>query len=129
MKDEDIRKILGQTPFFQNLSDDMLTTLASAGRTRNIKKGQSLFSVGDSGDAVYAVLEGRILLSRVTSEGKEIALAGMERGDLFGELSLIDGDARSADATAAENTNLFVLERQAFWTLERQAFILAAEAR
>ncbi|MBB34330.1 MAG: hypothetical protein CME88_17710 [Hirschia sp.] len=120
MKDEDIRKILGQTPFFQNLSDDMLTTLASAGRTRNIKKGQSLFSVGDSGDAVYAVLEGRILLSRVTSEGKEIALAGMERGDLFGELSLIDGDARSADATAAENTNLFVLERQAFWSILRE---------
>ena len=55
MKDEDIRKILGQTPFFQNLSDDMLTTLASAGRTRNIKKGQSLFSVGDSGDAVLTL--------------------------------------------------------------------------
>ncbi|MEM7766265.1 MAG: Crp/Fnr family transcriptional regulator [Pseudomonadota bacterium] len=99
---------------FQPLSDDALGLIAANGRVRSARRGEVLFSFGDPGDALFAVCSGRVLLSRFTSEGKEIALAAMEEGGVFGELSLIDGEPRSADATVVEAGDLFILDRVAF---------------
>lgn len=120
MQKDQISNLLTETDFFGSLPPDAMNNVIAAGRLREVAKGQQLFSTGDEGDAVFAVLKGRILLSRLTSDGKEIALTAMERGDLFGELSLIDGEPRSTDAIVAEAALLFVLERQAFWRLMRE---------
>ncbi len=106
--------VLRLSDFFGDLSDASLADIVGRGRVRKIKRTEMLFSMGDEGDAVYAVLSGRVLLSRVTEEGKEIALAAMEEGSVFGELSLIDGEPRSTDANVVEAGEVFVLQRSAF---------------
>jgi CRP-like cAMP-binding protein len=116
--------LLKKTEFFDGMSDDALEVLCHSGRIKTVKKGEQLFAIGDQGDALYCVMSGRVVLSRVTSEGKEIALASMEKGSVFGELSLLDGQARSTDAILAESGEMFVIERTMFLqTLEQNPAI------
>ncbi len=111
---QEIAKALAASDLFAGAPDDAIAALAAQGRRRKVSKGESLFSVGDEGQSLYAVLSGRVLLSRVTSEGKEIALSAVEAGGIFGELSLLDGGERSADASAVEAGEVFMLDRAGF---------------
>jgi CRP/FNR family transcriptional regulator, cyclic AMP receptor protein len=84
----------------QGLSSKELTTLATFSKELRFESGASLFSEGDDGHEMYVVLEGKVLISKYIPGAGEEALAILERGDFFGEMSLIDGDTRSADARA-----------------------------
>jgi len=84
----------------QRLSSLEINFLASLSRERKLKAGQLLFLEGDPGDAMYVVLEGRILISKFIPGAGEEALAFLERGDYFGEMALIDRAPRSAQARA-----------------------------
>ncbi len=86
----------------QKLSGLEINYLASLSREMQLAPGRVLFREGDPGDAMYVVLEGRVMISkRVTGAGEE-ALAFVERGDYFGEMALIDRQPRSADARAGD---------------------------
>jgi CRP/FNR family transcriptional regulator, cyclic AMP receptor protein len=82
----------------QGLSGKELTTLATFSRELHFEPGSALFEEGDEGHEMYVVLEGRVLISKYIPGAGEEALAILERGDFFGEMSLIDGELRSADA-------------------------------
>ena len=84
----------------QGLSSKELTTLATFSKELRFESGASLFSEGDDGHEMYVVLEGKVLISKYIPGAGEEALAILERGDFFGEMSLIDGEPRSADARA-----------------------------
>ncbi len=84
----------------QGLSSKELTTLATFSKEQRFESGASLFAEGDEGHEMYVVLEGQVLISKYIPGAGEEALAILERGDFFGEMSLIDGDPRSADARA-----------------------------
>lgn len=84
----------------QGLSRSELMTLATFSTERRFAGGAYLFQEGDEGDEMYVVLEGRARISKYIPGGGEEALAILERGDFFGEMSLIDGEPRSADARA-----------------------------
>lgn len=84
----------------QGLSRSELMTLATFSTERRFADGAYLFQEGDEGDEMYVVLEGRARISKYIPGGGEEALAILERGDFFGEMSLIDGEPRSADARA-----------------------------
>ncbi|MEO8277355.1 MAG: cyclic nucleotide-binding domain-containing protein [Thermoanaerobaculia bacterium] len=84
----------------QKLSPLEINFLTSLSRERKLKRGQILFLEGDPGDAMYVILEGRILISKFIAGAGEEALAFLERGDYFGEMALIDGAPRSAQARA-----------------------------
>lgn len=84
----------------QGLSGSELMTLATFSTERRFADGAYLFQEGDEGDEMYVVLEGRARISKFIPGGGEEALAILERGDFFGEMSLIDGEPRSADARA-----------------------------
>ena len=86
----------------QGLSGKELTTLANFSRELRFESGSSLFEEGDEGHEMYVVLEGKALISKYIPGAGEEALAILERGDFFGEMSLIDGEPRSADARAHE---------------------------
>lgn len=86
----------------QGLSGKELTTLANFSRELRFEAGSSLFEEGDEGHEMYVVLEGKVLISKYIPGAGEEALAILERGDFFGEMSLIDGEPRSADARAHE---------------------------
>ncbi|MEL7059781.1 MAG: cyclic nucleotide-binding domain-containing protein [Acidobacteriota bacterium] len=88
----------------QGLSGSELQTLADFSNTRRFAGGSFLFHEGDDGQDMYVVLEGKVMISKYIPGGGEEALAILERGDFFGEMSLIDGAPRSADAKAYQGT-------------------------
>ena len=79
---------------------------------RRVRRGQTIVQKGDEGTSMMAVLRGRVRISAMSAEGKEFTLNVINPGDVFGELSLLDGKPRSADAVAMEETVLLVLERR-----------------
>jgi CRP/FNR family cyclic AMP-dependent transcriptional regulator len=84
----------------QGLSRRELLTLATFSREKRFVSGASLFQEEDEGTEMYIILEGRVMISKFIPGAGEEALAILERGDFFGEMSLIDGEPRSADARA-----------------------------
>lgn len=84
----------------QGLTGSELQTLADFSNTKRFPSGTFLFHEGDAGNEMYVVLEGKVMISKYIPGGGEEALAIFERGDFFGEMSLIDGQPRSADAKA-----------------------------
>ena len=79
-----------------------------------------IFQRGDNGSSLMAVLRGRVRISSVSGEGKEVTLNVISPGEIFGEIALLDGQPRSADATAIEETLLLVVERRLFLPFLRQ---------
>jgi CRP/FNR family cyclic AMP-dependent transcriptional regulator len=84
----------------QGLSRRELMTLATFSKEKKFAEGAFLFQEGDRGTEMYVVLEGRAMISKLIPGAGEEALAILERGDFFGEMSLVDGEPRSADAKA-----------------------------
>lgn len=84
----------------QGLTGSELQTLADFSNVKRFPSGTFLFHEGDPGNEMYVVLEGKVMISKYIPGGGEEALAILERGDFFGEMSLIDGQPRSADAKA-----------------------------
>jgi CRP/FNR family cyclic AMP-dependent transcriptional regulator len=101
-------------PLFASLDDQAAGELRSLLRTREIGAGTELFRAGDQGDAMYLIESGRVSISISDQDQKEIVLAELAQGDFFGEMAIIDGKQRSADATIAEDARLAVLSRENF---------------
>jgi CRP-like cAMP-binding protein len=97
--------------------DDVRAVLAAHGRPLRVRKGQVLLSVGLPATDVYLVTEGRVTVSLVSSLGRETVLRGIGPGEIFGELAAIDGEPRSADVIAAENSTLLMVPGKTFVSL------------
>ena len=76
--------------------------------------GSSLFRVGDAGDAMYIIESGRVRITVTDADGREVILASLGHGDFFGEMAMLDGHGRSADAAVTEDSRLAVLTRENF---------------
>ncbi|MCH9646922.1 MAG: cyclic nucleotide-binding domain-containing protein [Deltaproteobacteria bacterium] len=99
----------------QGLSHSELMTLATFSREKRFEPGSFIFQEGDEGGEMYVILEGKARISKFISGAGEEALAILERGDFFGEMSLIDGQPRSADARAHDGpVTVLALERATF---------------
>ncbi len=109
---EEARRLLAACMLFRDLSADERKDLVARARVRTFSSGDTVFLMGSLGDSMMAVLTGNIRISVPSSEGKEIVLAIMQPDDFFGELALLDGKARSADAKAITDCSLAVLERR-----------------
>lgn len=94
--------------------DDVQAVLALHGRQMRVRKGQVLLAVGLPATDVYVVLEGSVSVSLVSAQGRETVLRAIGPGEMFGELAAIDGEPRSADVVAAENTTLLVIPGATF---------------
>lgn len=99
---------------FSAVSEESLADLAQGIREQKWSAGRLVFSRGDPGEQMFAILSGRIRLVLSTPRGREIVLRTLGPGDILGEMALIDGEPRSADATAAEDTTCLVLSRARF---------------
>jgi CRP-like cAMP-binding protein len=84
-------------------SSEDIDALAALGPPRRYRRGTILFHEGDAPESVIVVRSGRVKISSYTADGKEVVLAVREPGELLGELSAIDGEHRSATATALES--------------------------
>jgi CRP/FNR family cyclic AMP-dependent transcriptional regulator len=103
---------LAKISLFAPLDDDERAVLAQAMVDRQVKPGEVLFRVGEPGDSMFIVVEGGIELSVKDKAGQKIVLHTPTAGEFFGELSLLDGGSRTATATAAEASSLYVLDRE-----------------
>jgi CRP/FNR family cyclic AMP-dependent transcriptional regulator len=113
--------LLGRVLLFKALPAEALSELAGHLRSRRYGKGDTVFYEGDPGTSLCIIDEGRVKLALTSSEGREIIVDLLGPGDVFGELALLDGEPRSADAVAIEPTRLYLLHRDEFvrFLLER----------
>jgi CRP-like cAMP-binding protein len=109
--------LLARTDLFGGLAADELDACAAAFRQVRFDQGETLFTRGDPGTHLYVVVEGRVRLAVATEEGRELSFRHAAKGDLFGEVAALDGDARTADATALTDVVAYSLERSAFRAL------------
>lgn len=111
MKHADFAVMLRLNPLFGELSAPIIEVLARMCSSRSLRAGATLFQKGDPGDALYGVRRGQIGIETGTRAGQRHTLALLGPGDLFGEIALLDGKGRTADAVATQPTELFALRR------------------
>jgi CRP/FNR family cyclic AMP-dependent transcriptional regulator len=119
--------LLAGTELFKSLVADDLRACAASCRKAQFAKGEMLFARGDPGTHLYVILEGQVRLAIATSEGRELSFEIASAGDLFGEIAVLDGWPRSAEATALVQTTTYTLERNDFHRL-RCAYPAIADA-
>ncbi len=103
--------LLADLPLFASMGPDELTLLAQAVDVRRLEAGQALFKAGEPGEAMFIVASGEIEISVVDRAGQKIVLTGRHRGDVFGELAMLDAGPRTATATALVPTEVLELDR------------------
>jgi CRP/FNR family cyclic AMP-dependent transcriptional regulator len=117
MEPQAIVELLGKTALFGTLAD--VDRAAIAGRMRRVQfdGDQMIFSRGDPGRDIYLVLEGRIRLSILSSDGRELSFAHAGPGSIFGEIATLDGGERTAGATAISRVTAMALPQRAMMEL------------
>jgi len=110
----DRKKILENHPFFAKLSVSERDTLLSRARGKRFRNGEIIFHKGMPGDSMIAVLSGQVRISAPGIDGREIVLNTIEPGQVFGEIALVDGGPRTAEAAAATDCELVFLDRRDF---------------
>lgn len=104
--------LLAGTQMFQGVPPAQLDELARKARGLKLGAREILFSKGDPGDRLYLVAKGRVRVGVVSAEGREVTYALIGPGQMFGEIAVLDGGERTADATAVEPSELLAFERR-----------------
>jgi CRP-like cAMP-binding protein len=108
----DRRQLLRSIALFESLTDRELDMLLALTTTKKLKKRAFLFRKGDPGNALFAVMEGRLKATGEGREGKEVVLSLMDPGEVIGEIALLDQQPRSATVQAVEEATLLTLHRR-----------------
>jgi CRP-like cAMP-binding protein len=101
--------LLSSTEFFHGVGHEQLAVLEKQGIVEGLVRGDVLFAEGDTPGQLYVVLSGRIAIANRSIDGRESVFALMEEGDLFGEMGLLDGLTRSAEARALETSQVLAI--------------------
>ncbi len=109
----DKAKLLSGSSLFCQLTPSELEALAKNAHIRHFVAKQMIIEQGSRGDEMYAVVHGRLKVTRSNNDGREINLAILEGGEIFGELAMLDGAPRNASVEALEDGELLVLQRSA----------------
>ena len=111
------KTVVERDSLFRGLPKATLARIAALGSRRAYEKGAIVFMRGDPGDSLCGVVSGRVRISASLPTGKEVFLNIMEPGDSFGEIALLDGQPRTATATAMARTELIMFKREQFLPL------------
>src|SRR3954454_4689881 len=104
-----VRLFLGNNTFFGALPDAALDALIKRGHTKRYPKGGSIYRRGEAGDNLMVVLSGRIKIVNVSADAREVVLNFLGVGDINGEIAVLDGKERTADAVALEDCEVFAV--------------------
>ncbi len=123
-------ELLAKTHIFGSLGSEDREAIASALRPTAFSAGQVIFLRGEEPDDLFVVRKGRVRLSILSAEGRELSLAHAAEGEVFGEIALLDGGQRTANATALTEVDAMALSRSALLTSmkERPAIAMAVIA-
>jgi CRP-like cAMP-binding protein len=106
--------VLRQHPMFRDLGAEALDQLCRYAKHTSLKRGATICSKGDPGNFLFIVISGTVKISVSSPDGRNAILNLINAGDLFGEVAVLDGQARTADAIANTNCEIFVLDRRDF---------------
>src|SRR6266566_484391 len=118
---------LRQVPLFESLDDEAAKKLFELLESLDCKANTFLFRAGEAGDAMYIIERGKVRICVQATDGHEVTLTELGRGDFFGEMALLGGQQRSADAVVAEDSRLAVLLREHFLSFMRSSPDVALE--
>ncbi len=105
---------LRNVPIFAELGDKELEKIAKLGTRQKYKRGNVVVLERESGASLFAIVSGKVKVVRTDEEGREVILSMFGPGEFFGEMSLLDGMARSASVVALTKAELFMIHRRDF---------------
>jgi CRP/FNR family transcriptional regulator, cyclic AMP receptor protein len=108
------KEALRAVPLFAGLDDQELESIYTIARKRTYRKGSFILLEGDPGDAFFLILAGEVKVVTQGADGREFILAVQRAGDFFGEMSLFDGQPRSASVVTTEDATVLILYKQEF---------------
>ena len=111
------REILVRVPLFEGLSDEALDNLLQASTRKNHPKDATLVEENEVGETLYMILSGKVKVTNIGPDGKEVILSILGEGEFFGEMSLLDEEPRSANVITTEKTEMMTLRRAEFMNL------------
>jgi CRP/FNR family transcriptional regulator, cyclic AMP receptor protein len=106
--------LLRSHALFGELPDHQIENLSAFASVRKQRKGATIFAKGDSGQALFAIRAGTVKISAPALDGRETIFNILHDGDIFGEIALLDGQPRTADAVAITDCELIAIERRDF---------------
>jgi CRP/FNR family cyclic AMP-dependent transcriptional regulator len=117
--------VLRKHPMFADLEPEALDQLCRYAKHTTLKRGATIVSKGDPGDSLIVVVSGTVKISISSADGRSAILNLIGPGEIFGEVALLDGLARTADATANTNCEIYVIDRRDFIPFVRSQPALA----
>jgi CRP/FNR family transcriptional regulator, cyclic AMP receptor protein len=119
-RDADRRTLLQNNYLFSKLSPKHIERLAACVVGKSIPRATDIFARGDPGSCLFAICQGSVKISVPSVDGHDALFALMGKGDIFGEIALLDGQPRTADAVAVTDCELFIIERRDFLPLMKE---------
>jgi CRP/FNR family cyclic AMP-dependent transcriptional regulator len=107
-------QVFKQIPLFSELSDRDLEKIIQVATRQRYHKDNIILIEEEVGSTMFVILSGRVKISRISDDGREVILSILSDGDFFGEMSLLDGHTRSASVTSIEESELMVIRREEF---------------
>ena len=101
-------------PLFSELSDDDLREIVKLAVRQVYKKDNMILIEEEIGSTMFIILDGRVKISRISDDGREVILSILSEGDFFGEMSILDGQNRSANVVTLEDSKIMVIRREDF---------------
>ena len=111
------RQVLRRSALFARLPNDEIDAILKYAAIRRYAANAQIVCKGDPGSSMMAVLRGRVMITAPSLEGKEVILNIINKGEIFGEIALLDGKEGTADATAMTDCELLVIARHSFLPL------------
>jgi len=111
------RQVLRRSRLFARLADSEIDAILAHASVSRHRDGEQIFAKGDPGNSMMAVLKGRISITAPSPDGRQVVLTVMRDGDVFGEIALLDGKERTADATALSDTEVLIVPRRSVLSL------------
>ncbi len=117
--------VLRRHPIFSDLEPEALDQLCRYAKHTTLKRGASIFAKGDPGNSLFAVISGTVKISISSPDGRNAILNLIGPGEIFGEIAVLDGAPRTADAIANTNCEIYIIDRREFLPFVRSQPALA----
>lgn len=105
---------LNYIPLFSELSEDDLREIVKLAARQVYKKDNMILIEEEIGSTMFIILDGRVKISRISDDGREVILSILSEGDFFGEMSILDGQNRSANVVTLDDSKIMVIRREDF---------------
>jgi CRP-like cAMP-binding protein len=117
-----LNEFISSVSIFDKLNNETMSSIEKVVSFREYPKGSMIILEEEFGDIVFIIKSGTVKITRVNDEGKEVILAMLGEYEIFGEMAIIDGEARSANALAQENCQLLAISSEDFMHILRENF-------